>query len=131
MRNSLHVMDWTELCQRAEQERAERRARRQWGPWHLDTNTLELIYTNNQGGSRYFVDLERMNTSAAVLDWIFQLQKKSWTSVDDIGHLIAALQDIFDPQARLCSFGCSGAPGEKIDATSYPRARHGRRGTKQ
>ena len=125
MRDSLRVMGWAELCQHAERDRAERRARRQWGPWRLDANTLELIYADKGRGDRYFVDLERMNTSAAALDWIFQLQKKSWTSVDDIGHLIAALQDIFDPQARLCGFGCVGAPGEKIDATRYLRARYG------
>lgn len=108
---------------------ARRRERRCWGRWHLDTNTLELIATDTHGRGIYFIDLERMGTSAAVLDWIFQVTGKTWCSRKDAGDLIAALRDILDPQARLCSFACSsGGDGTRIDATRILRARYGKKG---
>ena len=122
----LRIWTWPDLCAKVEQDRAEKRARRTWGRWRLDTDTLELIYRNDRGRDIYPIDLERMGTSAAMLDWIFQLHKKNWTSAEDLGDLIAALQDIFDPQGWLCSFGCTGAPGKKIDATAHLRGLYGR-----
>ncbi len=123
--DELRIWAWADLCARVEQDRAAKRARRTWGRWHLDIDTLELIYRNDRGRDVYPIDLERMGTSAAMLDWIFQLPKKNWTSGEDLGNLVAALQDIFDPQGWLCSFGCTGASGKKIDATAYLRGLYG------
>ena len=123
--DELRIWTWADICAKAAQDRAAKRARRTWGRWKLDTDTLELIYRDDRGRCRYPIDLERMGTSAAMLDWIIQLHKKNWTSAEDIGDLIAALQDIFDPQGRLCSFGSTGAPGQKIDATAHLQALYG------
>lgn len=114
--------DFAAEVERAEEERC---ARRTWGHWHLDTDTLELIYRADNGGACYFIDLERVTTSAAMLDWIFQLRMKTWTTPTDIGELADALYDIFDPQAMLCSFGATGRAGKTIDATGYLRRRYG------
>jgi hypothetical protein len=53
----------------------------------------------------YEVDLERCPTAAAVLDWIAQVEQKGWASPTVVGHLVAALCDLLDPQAHLCSWG--------------------------
>lgn len=102
----------------------QRRERRQWGRWRLDTRTLELVIWDGPRAI-YFIDLERIGTSAAMLDWVFQVAKKIWCTSEDTGHLIEALKDIFDPQATLCGHGIFGAPSEQIDATAYLRRRYG------
>lgn len=104
---------------------AERLARRQWGPWRLDTQVWELLYIDGHGRSRYPLDLERVTSSAAALDWIVQLAKKTWCSAEDVGDLVKALDDIFDMQASLCSFGATGAAGKKINATAHLIAVYG------
>ena len=120
MSDNFKAYTFEQLCAQAEAIQQERQARRRWGKWHLDTKTLELVYREGRS-ARYYIDLERMDHSAAMLDWIFQLLKKNWTSTEDIGHLVEALEDIFEPQARLCSFGAAGAPSKKLDATAYLR----------
>jgi hypothetical protein len=111
----------------AEREDDRVRARRTWGRWLLCTDTLELVYEERPGRAKYFIDLERMNTSAAMLDWIFQLCRKRWVTPTDAGNLVRALQDIFNPQARLCSLACTTGHkvGQTIDASAYLRARYG------
>jgi hypothetical protein len=115
-----------ELCVLAAAEDASRHARRQWGPWRLDTGTLELVYMGERGG-RYPIDLERCGTSAEMLDWIFQLHGKSWTSATDIGDLVDAFHDVFNPQGTLCSCGNSKA----IDASAYLRRRYPAKGSRR
>jgi len=75
-----------------------------WGPWTLNQDTLELaISVKREGWNRcYEVDLERIKSSAAMLDWIMQVANKSWTTPEDIGHLVRALNDIFQLQVWLC-----------------------------
>jgi hypothetical protein len=55
----------------------------------------------------YEIDLESVNTSAQMLDWIFQVTAKTWHTDEDTAGLIAAFRDLFDPQANLCSCGMS------------------------
>lgn len=116
-----------ELEVEADRLEAEAHARRQWGPWCLDTEKMDLVYQDKRGRSLYFVDLYRMNTSAAVLDWIFQLQGKPWCSSQDIGDMVAALRDILNPQSSLCSLAATpgGHPGKEIDAKARLHRRYG------
>ena len=127
MTEPLRMFTFAELCDEAEREAELRHQRRQWGRWRLYTETLELVFEERPGCSGYCIDLERMNTSAAVLDWIFQLHGKGWCSSEDIGDLIAALDDILSPQARLCSGAGGGGRrhGSRINATAVLRARYG------
>jgi hypothetical protein len=84
-----------------------------WGPWRLDAKSLELFYRRNRW--TYEIDLEKLTTSAAMLDWIFQVQLKVWCSASDIKHLLEAFHALFRPQATLCSGGFS----KTLDATRH------------
>jgi hypothetical protein len=82
-----------------------------WGNWRFDAKTL--ILKNVQ--YNYQIDLEECDTSANMLDWIFQLCGKTWMTPDDLGHLVQALDDVLRPQANLCSFGTD----KKLDVRKY------------
>jgi len=59
----------------------------------------------------YEIDLEDINSSAAMLDWVFQIER--WATPQELADLLQALRDIFHPQATLCSGGADsriGAP---------------------
>jgi hypothetical protein len=73
----------------------------QWGMWRYNRNRRTLFY----GRGEYEVDLDRCRTSGEVLDWIIQLNQKSWTTPEDIGHLVEALDVLLHPQFTLCSGG--------------------------
>ena len=81
-----------------------RASRTRWGSWqyHSDNFTLEC---RDEHGYLYEIDLERCRTSAEVLDWIFQISKKTWAIPAIRSDLLLALDDLLDPQANLCSFG--------------------------
>jgi hypothetical protein len=96
-----------------------------WGDWTLDTERLCLVYRafpvalgDGSGRSQgvppytafwgdYEIDIERIRDSAAMLDWIFQIRRKGWATARVMRDLIEALNDIFEPQANLCSAGCN------------------------
>jgi hypothetical protein len=80
--------------------------RKTWGNWKLDTNDWYLIYIrdNDEQHIRYEIDLLEIRTSAAILDWIFQVCGKQWISLRDQADLIEAFRGIFDPQANVCSW---------------------------
>lgn len=83
-----------------------------WGPWCFEeeTLTLKLFLTpfwdqSNPPRWIYEVDLERIQSSAAVLDWLCQVSQKGWATAEVVGYLLKALDDIFYFQANLCSCG--------------------------
>jgi hypothetical protein len=88
---------------------------------------MELCFRDTNRGYRYFIDLTRMRTSAAALDWIIQLRKKSWATSRDIGDLVAAVRDLLDPQANMCRCAMQGGDdlGTAIDAAALVRTRYG------
>ena len=88
-----------------------------WGPWRYNTNALELEYYDEGGKYRYGVDLGRCNSSAEVLDWIFQVNTKRWRTYECIGHLIQALRDLLHPQQNLCG----GGRDKPFDASKHLR----------
>jgi hypothetical protein len=78
-------------------------ARAIWGVWYLNIEQLTLQHIRGL----YEIDLEGIDSTATMLDWIFQLSHKSArlygkTVVKD---LIDAFDDIFRPQKNCCSFG--------------------------
>ena len=78
---------------------------KQWGPWSYDAERLVLTHQNKDyPGSWYEVDLERCDTSAETLDWIFQVAAKDWGVPKTLGYLIHAIADLLDPQDTLCSW---------------------------
>ena len=82
---------------------------RRWGHWHLLRDTWVLRYVDPKWDAHFYeVDLERIHTSASMLDWIFQVRGLIFVSSKDLGDLIEALNWIFHPQAELCG-GCLGS----------------------
>lgn len=80
-----------------------------FGQWHFDTESLCLIHAEGD----YVIDLERITSSACILDWIMQVQRKEWADGITIYSLIVAFRRILDPQANYCPFEeerkCDGA----------------------
>jgi len=69
-----------------------------WGAWKFNPDNLTIVWKGS-----YEIDLEQINSSAKMLDWIFQCKKSQ--RADDLQDLIAAFRDIFNPQANCCSWG--------------------------
>jgi hypothetical protein len=74
-----------------------------WGNWTYDDSNQILRYESH--GSDCEIDLVEVRTSAAMLDWIFQLRHKSWITAQDLADLLEAFDDLLDPQANYCSWG--------------------------
>ena len=58
----------------------------------------------------YTVNLKNMQTSAAMLDVIFQVSNKLWCTPWCIRNLMDNLQMLVNPQAALCSGGSEKGP---------------------
>jgi hypothetical protein len=86
----------------------EKIKKNKWGRWKYNPATHCLEIVKHVGGHifSYEVDLNRCNTGAKLLDWIYQVQGKSDISPDDVADLIYAVDDILDVvQSKLCSMG--------------------------
>lgn len=78
-----------------------------WGCWRLDkeTNTLVMqksLCPGEESNDLYKIDLERCNTSAAILDFIVQMSQKMWITREDLGYLVEAFDDLFTLQVNFC-----------------------------
>jgi len=73
-----------------------------WGNWKLDRARRAIYY---DGPHDFWFPLAQVNNSTEVLDWVVQLHERSWTTPEDIGNLVAALDDIFDLQNNMCGCG--------------------------
>ena len=62
-----------------------------WGNWTLNTNTGCL---EHQAGGPYELPVYEMTNSAEILDWVFQIEEKTWASSEDIGDLVTAVREI-------------------------------------
>jgi hypothetical protein len=94
----------------------------------LDTERVCLVFEGEpvtRGGvegcpeylaylGRYEIDIERVHSSAAMLDWIYQINKKAWATTKVMKDLLAAFDDVFDAQANLCSCSLGGGTGKVI-----------------
>ena len=75
--------------------------------WQLDKKNMVLTL---RIPPFYEVDLEWMKTSAEILDWVAQVNAKSWATVEIIGQLFKAIDHILQFQANYCSGGKERAP---------------------
>jgi hypothetical protein len=91
-----------------------------WGPWRLNEETLalELLHYGRLEPS-YEVDLEHCRTSAEALDWIAQVTGKRWATVEIVGNLVRAMDELLKFQANLCG---SGQDREFDDAATQVRS---------
>jgi hypothetical protein len=68
-----------------------------WGGWEFDGTYLEY--------DGYYIDVRTMTTSAQVLNWLCQIQGKSWATDAVLAGLLRAVDDLLHPQATLCGMG--------------------------
>jgi hypothetical protein len=90
---------------------------RKWGSWVLDSERWCLVYLGEpvlrgEGADEYTaylgeyeIDLEHVRQSSQMLDYVFQINGKSWATARVSKDLLNALDDVFNPQANLCSGG--------------------------
>ncbi len=79
-----------------------------WGPWKLNPETMTLDFSTavpRWEHLHYEIDLVSINTSAQMLDWIFQVHAKPWADPPAMKSLLDAFNAIFMPQSNLCSLG--------------------------
>jgi hypothetical protein len=76
----------------------------------LDNLTIELYRGDRQ---MYWIDLERCLTPAQVLDWIFQVHKKTWMTAELLRTTLEALDCALNPQGSLCSCGLAAEIAQK------------------
>ena len=72
-----------------------------WGNWVWRPDEQVLAFDPNG----YEIDLDRCTTCAGLLDWIFQLNSKTWLTAADLQDMLKALEFILQPQATMCSYG--------------------------
>jgi hypothetical protein len=91
-----------------EKRHREKIQKNKWGRWRYNPTTHCLEIVKNVGGrtDSYDVDLDRCNTGAKLLDWIYQVKGKNFISPDDVADLVYAIDDILSVvQSKLCSMG--------------------------
>lgn len=66
-----------------------------WGRWTLNTNTacLETVIAADTGAT-YQVPVDELSNSAKILDWVFQVEEKTWANSADVGDLVSAVREI-------------------------------------
>jgi len=76
-----------------------------WGPWSYEPETFHLVGRfprDRTNPEEYGVRLDSCRDSAGVLDWIIQFARKSWTTPEQVGHLVSALDDLLGLQQNIC-----------------------------
>lgn len=82
-----------------------------WGDWALDPTDSILKHVP----TGYNVHVSDIDTSAAMLDWIFQVQGKPWADAKCMHGLLCALDAILGPQGNYCSMEQNlSADGEQL-----------------
>lgn len=69
--------------------------------WRYEKERQVLIHE----GRYYEIDLDRCQSSAAILDWIFQINGKTWTTPETMKDLLDLIEEVLNPQAYFCSWG--------------------------
>ncbi len=68
----------------------------EWGNWVFDSKRLTLTHKV----VKYEIDLEKIRSSADIIDWIFQSIGKRWADPETIFDLLQALEKLLKPQAN-------------------------------
>lgn len=86
-----------------------------WGVWELNKENACLEYVDPDSDILiYQVPIDEMTTSAEILDWIFQIEEKSWATKVILGEFISAIVDILG--RAVCGGGIEGGvdPKERL-----------------
>ena len=95
-----------------------------WGRWKLEKYALVFRGPYKLLGmtpaedwtmtTTYEIGLERCLTGAAVADWIFQINGKKWATPKVVKDFVSALEEVLNPQAKLCNWGLAGRPSKEM-----------------
>ena len=107
------IMDW----QNPKYSRENRIKKNKRGIWQYNAETHCIECQKVVEGHKFWyeVDLERCKNSAQLLDWIFQVEGKSWINSKDLGDLCRCIDTIVDVQSQYCSMGVDHA----VDIKKY------------
>ena len=105
------LMGVTEFVRLAEEEQKEKVASLRWGDWVYDKELMTLTNLKHD----YEIDLEEIENSAQILDWVYQVFNKGWNDPLAVYNLLEALEDLLSPQSNYCSGAILGGSGR-----SYP-----------
>lgn len=72
-----------------------------FGKWEYN----RVAFTLTHLAEDYEIDLDEVTNSAELLDWLCQVQGKSWCTKKDLWTLFEAFDYLFKPQQNLCPFG--------------------------
>ena len=62
-----------------------------WGRWTFnDANSCLETVIAPATGAIYQISVDEITTSAEMLDWLFQVEEKTWATSADVGDLISA-----------------------------------------
>lgn len=88
-----------------------------WGRWTLNPSNacLETDITVS-GGPIYQVSVDDMKDSASILDWIYQIEEKTWASSQDVGDLVRAIVEILG--RNVCGGGIDHPIDPKVPLTN-------------
>ena len=108
VRNGNGFLNWSEIWSKYEEQ-----ASFKWGGWYFGKKHLTLDLLDTPEGSYshkdpfYQIDLEQINSSSQMLDWIFQVNGKvsKMYGLSVCQDLINAFEEIFRPQKNCCSMG--------------------------
>lgn len=81
-----------------------------FGCWVYDDALLVIRHEVNG----YEIDLEKITSSASMLDWIFHVTDKLWCSPEDARDLLRILRKAFSPYDTLCGGSMNGSTGTLI-----------------
>ena len=87
-----------------------------WGRWTFNPTTACLETEIFPGGPTYQVLADEMKDSASILDWIYQIEEKTWASSQDVGDLVSAAVEIFG--RGVCSRGTDHPINPKVILTN-------------
>jgi hypothetical protein len=90
----------------------------QWGNWTLKPDTYELDYKADDGPG-YDVPLDEITSSAAALDWVYQMHTKTWMTPRGIHDMLTAIDDVIGGQGNLCSGGSDHRVNAKALVDGY------------
>ena len=90
-----------------------------WGNWDLNVGNACLEFNDPQMGMIYQIPVDEISTSAEVLDWIYQVEEKTWASDVDVGHLVSAMREILGRGIA------GGGLDNPVDAKSILSRRYG------
>lgn len=73
------------------------------GHWKVDKNGS--IYCTHPDSGEYWTNIERLQDSGAILDFIAQVSQKQWASPAIIGELVLIIDEVISLQGSVCGNG--------------------------